>query len=88
MLNSKWDKESCLSRGDKILLIFLVILLFYVLWFCFGAATQTKSQTLIGPCVRAEIEQLLDSRGLPRNTTVEITERGYRAEFKGGWIRL
>ena len=38
--------------------------------------------------VKREVFSRLDARGLSRSTTVEITEAGYRFEWKGRFYRL
>lgn len=38
--------------------------------------------------VKKEVFSRLDARGLSRSTTVEVTETGYRFEWKGKFYRL
>ncbi|MCR4307525.1 MAG: hypothetical protein NUV80_03120 [Candidatus Berkelbacteria bacterium] len=38
--------------------------------------------------VKKEVYGRLDARGLSRSTTVEVTETGYRFEWKGKFYRL
>lgn len=84
---NKWDVDRNPTKGEKLFLIVVVILVCGVLRVCINA-TPEKSQRLIRPEVKAEIHRRLDARGLSRATTVEITESGYRAEFEGKWIKL
>lgn len=80
-------EEINLSNYEKTVLVIVILLVGYILWFCINA-TPAKSQALINPAERAEIERRLDARKLSRHTTVEITESGYRFELNGKFYRL
>src|SRR3990172_8275021 len=84
----RWECNPTL--GEKIFVIIMTILVFAVLGFCFNASPE-KSQRLIDPDVKREIIYKLEHHQpepLPLNTTVEITEPGYRYEWEGQWVRL
>jgi len=83
-----------LSIYEKVVLIIAVLGVGYILWLCFNA-TPAKSQALIPPATQQEIVKKiilhkLKNRKppLPLNTTVEITEAGYRYQWEGGWYKL
>ena len=67
-----------------VIIIILAALYFWYGWFMRPA----ESQSLIKPGERAEIERRLAARKLPRNVTVEISEKGYRFQWEGGWYKL
>lgn len=87
-------EEVNLSAYEKSILIAAILIVGYVLWFCFNAA-PAKSQALIPHDTQQDIIKKIISHKLkhhnpplPLNTTVEITEAGYRYQWKGGWYKL
>jgi len=72
---------------DKLILILVIIIAFYVLWFCWGAV-PAKSQRFLRPNEQQEVISKLKARNLPLSTRVEISEDGHRYEWEGKWVKL
>ena len=82
-------QDRILLIGFKALFVILGVVLVVLISRCIlNLSTPIDSQGLINPKVKAEIYQKLSVRGLSQNTTVEITNAGYRFEFNGKFYKL